>query len=433
MEKAAALCEKAVQLHQYNSSQIRALSFFQIGRIHHIEGNMEEAFNNYQNAFFLWGDNSNILFGLGQAYIYKGKLQEAKRCFERLKERFPENFHVLRILGSICRSLSDFDSAKELLIKALRIQPNYEQLAIETAQLCEITGDYGIALSIYQTIIQNSNDEPSYQLLNNVAVLLHLTSQFEKAREMYESANSAFTKQNNDENLFHPTLLFNQAFLLESQGEVQLAISNYNDLIAKCKLQGFSYIDASLRLAYLQMDSVNFTEAKKVLESISRTAEGKIPSTLILGQIAVAEDDLGLAQKLFEESVALAKFSEFQDYAELSLASILIAQFQKNRKSSNPEKQAEIKAWIKQADELYREILKRSPSNVYAANGLGVCFAAKHDHDAAYQIFTAIREQAPEMPNVYINLGHSALKRQSIQSALNFVNTFLFSLKRIDF
>ncbi len=64
-----------------------------------------------------------------------------------------------------------------------------------------------------------------------------------------------------------------------------------------------------------------------------------------------------------------------------------------------------VSAWFSFAD-LSKLVLKTDHANLYAANGLGIVFAAEGRLGAAGEIFTRVREGTSAMGDVVVNLAH---------------------------
>ena len=56
--------------------------------------------------------------------------------------------------------------------------------------------------------------------------------------------------------------------------------------------------------------------------------------------------------------------------------------------------------------DFYWKVLQSDPSNIYAANGVGVYFAEKGNLNEARDFFIQVREATGDMPDVWINLAH---------------------------
>jgi tetratricopeptide (TPR) repeat protein len=77
-----------------------------------------------------------------------------------------------------------------------------------------------------------------------------------------------------------------------------------------------------------------------------------------------------------------------------------------------------------QALNMYREVLKQQPDNIYAVNGLGTCLAELGHTAAAKQAFDEVMRASAKtkgfvrLPETYVNIGNLWLARQQYSDAL---------------
>lgn len=60
------------------------------------------------------------------------------------------------------------------------------------------------------------------------------------------------------------------------------------------------------------------------------------------------------------------------------------------------------------ANEVFEDILRRSPRDVYAMNSLGYAALQREDHQLAHSYFQQVRELTPELSNAQFNLAFAA-------------------------
>jgi len=77
--------------------------------------------------------------------------------------------------------------------------------------------------------------------------------------------------------------------------------------------------------------------------------------------------------------------------------------------------------YIKNAYDFYWRVLTKNPSNIFAANGVGIVTAEKGDLALAKEFFTQIREAADHMPDVRLNLAHVHLGQGQFMTAVQLV------------
>jgi len=73
---------------------------------------------------------------------------------------------------------------------------------------------------------------------------------------------------------------------------------------------------------------------------------------------------------------------------------------------------------LNKAAALYSIVLKKyDKTNVFAANGLGMVLALSGKFDAAYDVFSAVREGDTDVSHVWIHLGHICIARGDLKKA----------------
>lgn len=81
---------------------MRAESCYQLARSFHVQEDHEQAFQYYYQATQFASPNFILPhFGLGQMYVYRGDMENAAQCFEKVLKAQPGNYETMKILGSI--------------------------------------------------------------------------------------------------------------------------------------------------------------------------------------------------------------------------------------------------------------------------------------------------------------------------------------------
>lgn len=62
--------------------------------------------------------------------------------------------------------------------------------------------------------------------------------------------------------------------------------------------------------------------------------------------------------------------------------------------------------YVRLANDFYWKVLQKNPSNIYAANGIGIVFAEKGEVALAKEFFTQVSEASESMADVRLNLAH---------------------------
>ncbi|GEM_PF-374120 len=77
---------------------------------------------------------------------------------------------------------------------------------------------------------------------------------------------------------------------------------------------------------------------------------------------------------------------------------------------------------IKDAIELYTDIIRTEPENPLVYYNLGLAFIENEEYELAEKVFNQSLKLGLEEPRIYIGLGYCSLKEQNTQRALNFFN-----------
>lgn len=233
------------------------------------------------------------------------------------------------------------------------------------------------------------------------------------------------------------TLAFNISILRELQGRTAESEVQLEKLLKHHP----AYLDCHLRLALsalhrgdVKRSDHHATEAlnkgRAILSSPSH-AKGAakdsalyavVTALILLGQLAERQFEKALARELYEKAVAEAGASS-DPYALLSIANLdfqdlylipSVTPAQAGDALAIAKESREKEAQRAQRDEVlrkafdsYKAVLKRWPSNAYAAVGLGNVEAEQGKLEHAREVFLLIREAAPLCAPALVSLGHT--------------------------
>jgi tetratricopeptide (TPR) repeat protein len=148
----------------------------------------------------------------------QGKLREAEAIYKELISEGTNNHITYGNLAKICGMQSRFDELKELIKKALELNPNYPEAHNYLGNSLKQQGDIGGAIKAYNNAIQLN---PSYaKAHNNMGVALQKQRDLAASIDWYNTAirlNSNF-----------PEAHYNLANALQEQGNIDAAIASYN-------------------------------------------------------------------------------------------------------------------------------------------------------------------------------------------------------------
>jgi len=352
----------------------------------------------------------------------------------------PDNYEVLRTLGSLYGQEGKNSEAITLLTQAIAIRQDDIDLFIELAQLQEAI-DSEKALDRYQlaiTLMNTAGKVIPKEIWNNVALLYQkLTGKtnYKLAEACYrhaltgsfgplpqndllnikESMSDAIVDSDWDilsylngpegDDLVKPinvSILYNIATLYEEANQLDKARAIYNVLIAKHP----HYADSYFRIGYMIKESgdipgsfVWFNNANEVDQS---------PQISALTWTAIGNGHLDLrewnhAQKQYEKVRAQNRHN---NYVVLQLANIFLQSAQIYAEKRD--------RFLGLAQDYFLSVLARDKSNLYAANGLAVIFQEKGMIDEADEVFAQIKaactgSNGVKIPSLWLNIGHMYL------------------------
>ncbi len=392
-EKGTKLAERARS--NADSDRIYAESEYHLARACHAQGNFAAAQTHYESS--VQKDSGNVLtqLGLAQVLLHSGNTERAVGCLETVLHRYPDDLATLQILGTL-HARKGHVEAKELLQRAIDVDSKDPEVLIEFAELMESV-DRSKSLRAYRAALKllaergKEKPERMRDLQNNVAVMMHRLGQHTQAEEAYGQVFADVSTDAERVNVSVSTS-FNLARLYEDMHRWDAARSLYEAILAK----HVTYTDCYLRLASIARTANNVDEAMRQL-NLALTVHEDLPDALaMMGNIHIERNEFHAAQLKFTR--ILEKVDRNDPYALLSLGNIyyMARADKKDRKERN----------MKHAAESYWKVLKTDHSNLYAANGLGVVFAAEGRLGAAGEIFTRVREGTSAMGDVVVNLAH---------------------------
>ena len=179
----------------YNSttvSEMQAESLFQLGRVHHVRHEYENALKLYEKACKLAPDLTPARFGLAQTLLaqddYKGSMTELKKVV--LKSATATD--ALALLGLLQVRAGQTNEGLLNLHKAMDLDPlNPDLILLEALALQQDKSTYSKSLERYQKaveLLESSTQAIPYELFCNLGVLCHETKDYGRALNYYKRA-----------------------------------------------------------------------------------------------------------------------------------------------------------------------------------------------------------------------------------------------------
>lgn len=422
--------------HSTKIPQIRSESCYLMGRGCHAQGKYKDAYSYYFNAGRLWPDFVLPWFGLAQMYYERKEYAKACTYLEKANKAYPENVEVLFLLGNTYGKLGKKDEAVVLLRRVVELEPGNVDALIGTAELLHSSDDRKdqiIAISSYiaaEKVMTNASEVVPLELYVNLGVLQHRVGKLADALKCLKTAlkvtdtDSSAEEESKSESMdvddetkfpkpteANVTILYNIALVLEEVGERDQSTALYESI-----LEAFPrYIDCILRLGCLLRDRGDEAAAIKKFEHALEVDPNCAEACLLQGNIHLRKREWSFAQKKFERVMGMPGLKN-DPYAFLSMGNIFMSNLgEKNRYTKN----------MSLSEGYYKKTIQTHPSNIYAANGLGIMVAEKGNFELAKQIFSQVREASPDMPDAWINLAHIYVAEERYSEAIQLYSVCL--------
>lgn len=466
--KALKLAERSIQYA--DSITILSEGHLRAGRVAHLEGRYDDAITHYTNAKNL----PLASIGIAQCHIKRGETaaaihvldtllngpetQQPKeamimlaslRAFERpalsSAELAQDKAKARELLERVKRHTSQANGTKSNGISAVNNRKpawmNDLEMHVEIGRLWE-REDTAKALLAYQDarrISEQSVAGADPRIINNIAVLGHLSGKIAEARALYEEALGILAnKWANHENMdgMSTTILYNLARVYEDQDETALAKDAYDKLLGRHP----EYVDAKVRLAHMLLASNKPNEAHTILKQAIETQQTNMNLRAYYTHFLTQSNLLQAALKIVHATLNINKNDLYGTVA----SGWLHYQLGREARPNNEETMRDRRHKLLYAAEFYERALNLDPSCSVAAQGLAILIAEDaigmmalkpgaglEDHETrlantsdALEYFARIREVMAD-GSVYTNMGHCYYMRDEYERAIESYETGL--------
>ncbi|XP_017492305.1 PREDICTED: RNA polymerase-associated protein CTR9 homolog, partial [Rhagoletis zephyria] len=421
-------------LHAFQNTEnefMRAESSYQLGRAYHIQENYNQAFQYYyQSTQFAAPSFVLPFYGLGQMYIFRGDLENAAVCFDRVLKFYPNNYETMKILGSIYAQSADpakRGMARDYLKKVTEAHPDDVEAWIELAQILEqfdlqgALNSYNNAIKIFKEIAENTGrEEPEIpaEIYNNVAVLHYRLGAFEAAEENLErSLRVANDEAEHDEayfRLIQVSIRYNFGRLYEAAYRLVKANEVYVALLRDHP----THTDSMIRLGCLRREACHIYEASDWFKEVLQVDKDNADAWILIANMHCAKSEWGPGQKKYERVLG-AEATKDDTYALVALGNIwLHTLFSGGKGGGTREEREKERRHQERAISMYRNALRQDELNLYAANGIGCVLAAKGAFNEARDVFSQVREATADFPDVWVNIAHIYVETRQYVNAI---------------
>jgi RNA polymerase-associated protein CTR9 len=182
--------------------------------------------------------------------------------------------------------------------------------------------------------------------------------------------------------------------LYEAKHEFELAERAYKAIIERHP----QYIDCILRLGCMCRDRGQIHEASEWFKEALRINQTSPDVWSLIGNLHLDKEQLGPAQHQFDRII---KINEQDTYALVALGNIWLHTLYSATRDKEKEKRHEQRAL-----QMFKQVLKIDPRNIWAANGVGCVLAHKKLLNEARDIFAQVREATADFKDVWLNIAH---------------------------
>jgi len=128
----------------------------------------------------------NLVLNNAARLHQQGRLDEAESMYRQLLEIAPEHTDVLHLLGMLAMQKKSFDSAIELLYKAVRLAPGVVAYEFTLAQALQDSGHPKEALEHYNAVL--SEDDSISEAYHNIGIIYRFQGDIDKSKENFQKA-----------------------------------------------------------------------------------------------------------------------------------------------------------------------------------------------------------------------------------------------------
>ncbi|XP_002733846.1 RNA polymerase-associated protein CTR9 homolog, partial [Saccoglossus kowalevskii] len=409
-------------LHAFHGTEnefIQAESCYQLARSFHVQGDYDQAFQYYyQSTQFASAPFVLPFFGLGQMYIYRGDMENAAQCFEKVLKSQPGNYETMKILGSLYATSPDQEKreiAKGHLQKVVEQFPDDVEAWIELAQILEQSDVQG-ALSAYGTATRILKEKVQAdvppEILNNVGALHFRLGNLKESKRYYEASLERSKHEAQHDETYYSAISVTTTYNLARLREATCAFDKAEQLYKNILREHPNYVDCYLRLGCMARDSGQIYDASDWFKEALQINQDHPDAWSLIGNLHLAKQEWGPGQKKFER-ILKQPSTQSDAYSLLALGNVWLQTLYQPTRDKDKEKRHQDRALA-----MYKQVLRNDGKNIYAANGIGAVLAQKGYIREARDVFSQVREATADMRDVWLNLAHIYVEQKQYISAI---------------
>lgn len=127
----------------------------------HMRGNLDGAVKLYNDILKIHPDHLDTIYLLGTLYAEAGEFDTAREYLEKADRLNPASPFIKVNLGNVCKAQGDFTMARELYQQALELEENLPQALFGLGHIQELVdNDRAGALDYYRKAVQLNPNDP---------------------------------------------------------------------------------------------------------------------------------------------------------------------------------------------------------------------------------------------------------------------------------
>jgi predicted O-linked N-acetylglucosamine transferase (SPINDLY family) len=355
----------------------------------------------------------------------QGKLREAEAIYKELISEGTNNPITYGNLAKICGMQSRFDELKELIKKALELNPSYPEAHNYLGNSLRQQGDIGGAIKAYNNAIQLN---PNYaKAHNNLGIALM------QQGDPTAAIDSFFTVIQLKHNL--PEAHNDLGIALMQQGNLIAAIDSFITVI---QLKP-NFPEAHNNLGLALQAQGNLTAATDSFNTAIQLKPTFFEAHYNLGNALNQQDDVAAAIASYNTALRL-KPNHPEAHNNLGIAlqeqgnlAAAIDSFNTaiKLKHNFPDSHNNLGNALRQLDDVvaaiasYNTALRLNPNYPEAHNNLGLALQEQGNLAAAIDSFNAAIQLKPNFPDAHNNLGNALRQVNDVAAAISSYNTAL--------
>ena len=434
-EQATHVLQRVLELANPCSSELRANSYYELGRCAHLQGKMTEAIKCYQTALKILPSSAkqkpslpNCQLSLAKCYLKKKQFKDATAICRVLERAFPTNLEVLRVLSAAMYYDNDPD-VKSLLVKLSQQDSDDSENWLRLGNVCLKSDHKKEAFAAFKKAVsrlRKSGKKVPVEIWNNLGTLAFYEERYDDARIAFSQCILQPLSVNN------LTYYYNYARAEDALGYATDALRGYQKIIDSFA----DYIDAWLRRGVLEWKSGNFIKADDTFMTVLQKDPKNLAVIAYRASMHRERGDHKSAISIWNHA-CIAQQNSISDFLGIGFADAKLRESFEHAPqikdfSLDPSKSQKLKELelirdrcVELAANTYHSILKKSPHNIYAANGVGAICLRKGQVKEAVEVLAAIEEYGNRVPDIWLNLAHARMELYQFGSACKLVFYFL--------